>query len=86
MAVMDRVTDQKLLLKQRHIVYNASYVTMMIDFLVHTFILEAQANHKYPNVVDCTALADNVLEITMTDETVFLVNVEKLDISGKKSS
>lgn len=58
--------------------FNAKYVAMMLDYLVHTFILGAYEKHLFPNVVDCTALDDTTLEITMTDEGVYIVKVEVL--------
>lgn len=60
--------------------FTEEYAAQMLDYLVHTFILGAYEHKLYPNVVDCTMLDETTLELTMTDETVFIVKVEELDL------
>jgi len=51
----------------------------MLEHLINLFVDGARAANMSPVIVDATVIGPTTLEVTTTDESVFLINVEELD-------
>lgn len=58
---------------------NEREVTNMLEYLIKLFISTAYATNSHPAVVDAVQLDESTLEVTMTDEKVYIITVNEID-------